>query len=118
MEGSISYALWHHVRHFSIQYAPSDTVLFEILRHAQLNSVKHKELWKLNFGYNQGLYPDTQYMINMIMFFDPTNAVGTGIIKEVGYYPILYRHEARKFEATEEPFYNKINQKYFAPGTE
>lgn len=57
-------------------------------------------------------------MINMIMFFDPTNAVGTGIIKEVGYYPILYRHEARKFEATEEPFYNKINQKYFAPGTE
>ena len=50
--------------------------------------------------------PDTQYMINMIMFFDPYHTLGTGIIKDVGYYPVLFWNEARKFEANEVPFYD------------
>ena len=60
-----------------------------------------------------GLRPDTQFMINLIMFFDPNHSLGNGIIKVVGYYPVEHWHSYWKFEAVEIPFYKSLHDKYF-----
>jgi len=79
-----------------------------MLKRAQRTSTKHSEYNNEDFGYEMGYLPDTKYMINMILFFDPTHIISKGFINEFGYYPTEVRHEYWKFEMDHIPFYSSL----------
>jgi len=56
---NMEYPLWKNVRDFFINYAPSDAVLFEMLKHAKASAEKHTILASKDMGYSLGLMPDT-----------------------------------------------------------
>lgn len=73
VDKKISFPKRRQVYDVKLNYAPGDAVLFEMLKQAKHAAFSHSKLSKLDLGYQLGAMPDTQYMINMIFFFDPTN---------------------------------------------
>lgn len=69
LDKRIKFPQRRQVHDVKINYAPSNTVLFEMLKHAKYVALSHSKLSKEDLGYTLGLMPDTQYMINMIFFF-------------------------------------------------
>ena len=83
-----------------IALAPSDAALFEMLKHAHWNS--NKIDWKYhNYGFDLNLMPDTEYMVWMIMYFNPQHELPKTKINNFEYFPVLHWHSAKKFDSPE-----------------
>ena len=66
---SIKFPQRRQIHDVKLNYAPADSVLFEMLKQAKYLATSHWKLSKEDLGYSLGFMPDTQYMINMIFFF-------------------------------------------------
>ena len=115
-DGNISYALWRNVHNFPINYAPSDAVLLDMLKYAQANAMKHKHLSKLDLGYSMGLMPDTQYMINMILFFMPNHPIKDQTFKSIGYYSVHHWNSSEKFKCGTLPIHDWMKRSFLSDG--
>lgn len=88
------------VRDIMLVNAPSDVVLFEMLKNAKWTS-KHIDWSSENYGYDLNLMPDTVYMIWMIFYFKPDHDLWKAQLNQLDYFPVLYRNSAWKFNSPE-----------------
>lgn len=92
-----------------LTYAPSDEVLFDMMLEAQSKNSRYKGL---DYGWEKEMKPDTQYMINMIFFFDPnTPLIGTKLSEVYKLYPIVHWHSFLKLDSHSSPMWAKIKER-------
>ena len=85
LEGKFSFVKRDIENITGVHFAPTDVELFEILKDEQQN---HPGFAEKDFGWNHGR-PDTQYMINLILHFNPhSKLLGMGFAKETKLVPV------------------------------